>query len=130
MQELLLEWVIPIGAVILTVFGAFLAYKVINFFERKFNIDIASADEQRFTGLVEKGIAWAERWAMEKAKAGTKPASAEKEDTAMSFILEAAKKMGLKERAPAFIKSYIKALLHMTDKSVGDFHGDNLNPSD
>lgn len=108
----IIENVLPVLLTILTPILLALASWVLLKIKQKTGLAISAEQEKMLDGAIEKGIGFAEQWALNKAKVpADAPDSAQKLDKALEFIAEFTKKQGMQGKAKEELTKLIEARL-------------------
>lgn len=108
----ILENVLPVLFLIFTpllgVLGSWLLLKL----KQKTGLSISAEQEKMLDGAIEKGVGFAEQWALNKSKVpADAPDGAQKLDKALEFISDFTKKQGLQDKAKDELVKLIEARL-------------------
>ncbi len=108
----IIENVLPVVIVIFTPVLLALASWLLLVLKKKTGLAISAEQQKALDGAIEKGIGFAEQWALNKAKVpADAPDGAQKLDKALELISELTKKAGLQEKAKDELTKLVEARL-------------------
>ena len=92
------EIVVPLLGALLLGFVCYLVRASAKYVEKRFSLDVEDRILQRADSLVERGILYAEEWALKKLKSGEdKPSGEDKLVQAVEFVRKEAEQCGLED---------------------------------